>query len=720
MSRPRFLPSASAVLLAAGFFLNAGSARGETLTYPDLVHRLTDMEHLATLPPAGETTALASSYDRKSRYDAATDKYIDWGANGDGRGYIREEGDTQVLADIKGTGCIWRIWSALANHGHLKIYLDGSDKPVVDLPFADYFDADKGPFHFPHLVYLRAGSGENGSAFVSGSDNFVPISFQKSCKIVGDKATPGVRSSDWGNYFQATYTLFAPGTKVPTFSLPLSAEDEAALNKADAKEARAGEDVFGPYKGEKTETIDVSAAPGHAATAFDTKGQGAITALKVKLSLPKDAEAQRTLLRQLTIRITWDGEDKPAVWTPLGDFFATVGGTAPFSSLPVGLLDDGTFYAYWYMPFAKGAKIEFGNDGETAVPLAVTVSHAPLDRPVGDFGRFHAKWHRDAFNPTRADRAPDWTMLTTQGRGRFVGVLLHVWNPQGGWWGEGDDKFFVDGEKFPSSFGTGSEDYFGYAWSSGRRFVRPLHGQPLAEGNMGHEVDYRWHLSDQVPFQTSMDADIEKYQSNKPRHNQWDFYDLYACTPFWYLAPGGTDPYDAQPVDQRVGYWTRPVPKYIEPGVIEGEDLKVATPPLFDHNADTIPLGAQSPGWWSNDRVMVWTTDHGPGNEHIEFNLPVEKTGRYQVMIRFVKGPDYGITQLTLDGNKLGGLVDLYHEKGLVPTDVIDMGTVDLTAGTHLLGVTIPGKNPAIPGKGARMGIDYIKLVPAQQGKANP
>jgi hypothetical protein len=711
MSFHRHLPAATVLLLVAVFISNPGSVRATTLTYPDLVHRLTDMEHLATLPPDGEKTALASSYDRKSQYDAANDKYINWDANDDGHGIVRDEGDTVVLADIKGAGCIWRLWSAAATKGHLKIYLDGSDTPAVDLPFRDYFDADKGPFHFPHLVYLASGDGSGGSAFVPGSDNFVPIPFAKSCKIVGDKVKPGDGDSGWGQYFQATYTLFAPGTKVPTFSLPFSKEDEAALADANMKESQAGTDVFGPYAGEKTDANDIRLEAGQNTWTAGAKGPGAITALKVKFNLPADAEAQRTLLRQLTLRITWDGEDKPAVWTPLGDYFAMVGGAAPFSSLPVGLLQDGTFYSYWYMPYSKGYKIEFSNDSGAVVPMTVSISHAPLDRPIADFGRFHAKWHRDAFNPTRVDRKPDWTMLTTQGRGRFVGVLLHVWNPQGGWWGEGDDKFFVDGEKFPSSFGTGSEDYFGYAWSSGSRFVRPLHGQPLAEGNLGHEVDYRWHLSDQVPFQSSLDADIEKYQSDTPQNSAWDVYDLYACTPFWYLAPGGTDPYDEQPVGQRVGYWTRPVPKYTEPGVIEGENLKTVTLPDFQHWPSPNNLGPQAPGVWSNDRALFWTTDHGPGNEHMELYLPVETAGKYKIMVRFVKGDGYGVAQLTLDGNKLGDPFDAYDPK-FQPSDPIDMGTVDLTAGQHVLGVTLPSKNPAIQGRALSFGVDYIKLVP--------
>jgi hypothetical protein len=705
-----------ALFVVAVFF--AGLAgRAETLTYPDLVHRLTDMEHLATLPPAGEKTALASSYDRHSQYDAAADKYIDWGANADGTGYIREEGNTVVLADIKGAGCIWRLWSASAGNGHLKFYLDGATTPAIDEKFNALLNDRDGPFHYPNLVIANAGVGGPNSRWVPGANCYVPICFAKSCKITGDKApVPDAGNDGWGAYFQATYTVFAPGTVVPTFSLPLSAADDAALKEADAREARAGEDIFGPYANEKTDTASVSAAPGQYTTGFDATGSGAITALKVKLDLPRDAEAQRRLLRQLTIRMTWDDDSKPAVWTPLGDFFATVGGAAPFSSLPVGLQPDGTFYAYWYMPYASAAKIEFGNDSGTAVPLTVSVSHAPLTKPIEAFARFHAKWHRDAFNPTREDRKPDWTMLTTKGTGRFVGVLLHVWNPEGGWWGEGDDKFFVDGEKFPSSFGTGSEDYFSYAWSSGFRFVRPRFGQPLAEFNLGHEVDYRWHLSDQVPFQSSLDADIEKYQPDAPQSSPWDYYDLYACTPFWYLAPGGTDPYDELPVDQRVGYWTRPVPKYAEPGAIEAEDLKLVNIPAYDHAPAPNNLGPSEPGILSNDRALFWGTDHGPGNEHMELYLPVATAGKYKIIVRFAKGDMYGIAQLTLDGKKLGDPYDTYDKNGfsgkIVGSDPVDMGTMDLTVGQHILGVIISGKNVAIPDHTVLwLGLDYIKLV---------
>jgi len=135
--------------LAAGPF--AGHA-AETLTYPDLVSRLTDMEHLAVLPPAGEKGALASSYDRKSKYDEATDSYIAWDANADGGDSIRKEGEGIVMAEIQGPGCIWRIWAAAAKEGHIKIYLDGAEASTVDLPFIGYFDRSHEPFTRPNLV----------------------------------------------------------------------------------------------------------------------------------------------------------------------------------------------------------------------------------------------------------------------------------------------------------------------------------------------------------------------------------------------------------------------------------------------------------------------------------------------------------------------------------------------------------------------------------------
>ncbi len=165
----------SGILISLVLAACAGSCPAETLTYPDLARRIYDLEALAVKPPAGERTGLASSYDRGSRYDAARDKYIGWDANSDGSGIVRKEGDKAVLAEINGPGCVWRIWTATAGQGHVKIYLDGSDTPAVDLPFADFFNGKAAPFNRKNLSYETT---------AKGFDSFVPIPFQKSCKVV--------------------------------------------------------------------------------------------------------------------------------------------------------------------------------------------------------------------------------------------------------------------------------------------------------------------------------------------------------------------------------------------------------------------------------------------------------------------------------------------------------------------------------------------------------
>ena len=107
------------------------------MTYPELISRLYDLQRLATVPEAGERSGNSTSFDRNAQYDPATDTYIDWGANADGSGMIRMEGADAVVAELEGPGVIWRVWSANPEQGHIQIYIDGSDTPALDMPFAD-------------------------------------------------------------------------------------------------------------------------------------------------------------------------------------------------------------------------------------------------------------------------------------------------------------------------------------------------------------------------------------------------------------------------------------------------------------------------------------------------------------------------------------------------------------------------------------------------------
>jgi hypothetical protein len=318
---------------------------------------------------------------------------------------------------------------------------------------------------------------------------------------------------------------------------------------------------------------------------------------------------------------------------------------------------------------------------------------------VETLARFHAKWHRDAFLPQEPERQIDWPIVKTEGSGRFAGVMLHVWNPRGGWWGEGDEKFFVDGEKFPSTFGTGSEDYFGYAWCCPQLFQNAYHNQPQNDGNnRGHITVNRWHIADSVPFHKSFEGCIEKYFPNsRPT--------LYAATAYWYLAPGGNDPYGPVAFSERVGYWG-PVETYKVPGAIEGEKLRVLSKTGGDTQEQELTAFG---GAWSND-AHLWWINTKPGDK-LELALPVERAGHYKLSVQMTRAPDYGIVQLYLDGQKLGKPVDLYRAS-VGPFRLVSFDAQDLTAGEHKFGVEITGAN-AKAIKSYMFGLDYLKLDPA-------
>jgi hypothetical protein len=667
----------SLIVIAAVLGIAVSAGAQEKFTYVDLAKRLTDLERLAVLPAPGDTCAQWSSYDRASKYDVAAGKYVAWDANGDGGGIIRREGDLSVFAEMEGPGCIWRLWSAKADNGHVRIYLDGAAEPAVDLPFAGYFDRKNAPFVYPSLVHDAA----------SGKNCYVPIPYRKSCKIVGEKG--------WGNYYQFVYETFPKGTVVPTFKRELAADETAALAAADEiLSNKRGEDPKGKRDGEAAVSKSAAVGAGKAVAVARLDGPRAITAIRVKMPAAASKEEEIAALRELAIRISWDGEKTPSVWAPLGDFFGTAPGINKYKSLPLGMTDEG-FYSLWYMPFAKGAVVEIANDGAAERTVEVGVTHAPLSKPAGDLGRFHAKWHRDAFLPAEPERKIDWTMLKVQGRGRWCGVVLHVWNPRGGWWGEGDEKFFVDGEKFPSTIGTGSEDYFGYAWCNPTLFQNAYHDQTISNGNKGHVSVNRWHVTDNVPFQKSFEGDIEKYYANaRPT--------LYACTAYWYQAPGDTDPYEPQPLSERVGYWTAPAPSGVK-GALDGEAMEI----LAKTGGEAAPQDMTGySGGWSNDTHLWWTRAK-PGDK-LDLALPVKDAGKYKLTARMTKARDYGIVQIYLDGQKLGDPIDLYNPD-VVPTAVLNWGTHELTAGKHKLTLEITGANEKAV-KAHMVGLDYVKL----------
>jgi hypothetical protein len=249
--------------------------------------------------------------------------------------------------------------------------------------------------------------------------------------------------------------------------------------------------------------------------------------------------------RSLVLRAYWDGEESPSVEVPLGDFFGAGNGlVAPFSSalLECAPRDGLSLHSWFPMPFAAGFRVTVTNDG----PLPVLALYCYLDYELWDdadptLGRFHAWWNREH---RAMPEGPDGTyehgvnltgdgnhlLVDTTGRGQLVGTSLFVQSDLGGWYGEGDDMVFVDGDVWPPTLhGTGTEDAFGTAWSPAEPFSNPWFGQPVADREdwAGFSSVYRWYVADPVPFSTSLRATLEHGHAN-------DRGDDWSSVAYWY------------------------------------------------------------------------------------------------------------------------------------------------------------------------------------------
>lgn len=549
-------------------FITVISFSQDLQTYPDLVNRLYDLEYVAKPPVVGETSGTFTSYDRNSKYDEESGTYIDWAANGDGTGFIRKEGESIVVFEQDGPGVIWRFWSALALGGHIKIYVDYQSVPIIDQPFSDFFERlNEKDIDLPEVLpgYPSTNIPSLMPTLSRGRNRFIPIPYKKHCKIVLEKG--------WGMYYHITYSNFPEG-EVPQFDGEFSKDDLIALAKADRILYNRG---FSRkiHEDENIENTEVELPPKSSFLLTELSGSGAIVHFNISYDKSKyiTAEDQKEMLRNLWLKITWDKEDKEAVLAPLGMFFGTYPEVYPNRTLPLGVIP-GMFYSNWYMPYLDGAKFELINKGAKSHSLKVELVNTSRKNTGSELLRFHAKWHDGAF-PEKVQnhgRELDWPVLVVEGKGRFCGMTLHIQNeweePKEEasnwwygkfdarniwwWWGEGDEKFYVDGEKFPSSFGTGSEDYIGYAWSAEPAFSLFDSGfasQPFTaiDGN-GHTIVSRFHLSDNIPFQESFMAVIEKYKDDHWGNTEQNCTEcpnicLYQAVAYWYMQAGQKDDY---------------------------------------------------------------------------------------------------------------------------------------------------------------------------------
>jgi hypothetical protein len=447
--------------------------------------------------------------------------------------------------------------------------------------------------------------------------------------------------------------------------------------------------------------------PGETTVLADLQGPGVVNHIWITI-----ADNEYGWPRLLRFRVYYDGSPIPSVDAPLGDFFAVGQGfEAKVKSLMIVNSSDGRARnSYWPMPFRKSCRITVTNEGRRRVSnLYFHVDWAKLPSLPENTPYFHARYRQSL--PAPADGS-NYEFLNVTGKGHYVGTVLSVVQAEAGWFGEGDEFFWVDGAKKPSIEGTGSEDYFNDAWGLHVN-DSPYYGVTVAEGTgLGSRMTaYRWHLLDPVPFQKSLKFEIE--------HKGWTFnadgsvksgfgerVDLMSSVAFWYQQGIAAD----QPP---VPYGSARLPQgnalQIE---VENAEKQITTekgkfrifPDLF----------------WSKDVVVF--EGEGPGSTMtIPFDVPAD--GDYELYVQFAKGSDYGVYTVLLDGKPPVAPV-LEHEPGadVRPQTQFDgyaletyvgadyqVGWPRLTKGRHTLTFQCLGKRE--DSSGYVVGVDDIVLA---------
>lgn len=305
-------------------------------------------------------------------------------------------------------------------------------------------------------------------------------------------------------------------------------------------------------KGDKEEGSNwdnLRVAPGATHTLMDVKGSGVITHIWMTFLGPEAqdwAKLGSANHQEMLLRIYWDGDTKPAVEAPVGDFFANAfGKRSSVISAPVVVEDADSYNCFWHMPFRKSAKIEIVNQSDKSINL-LYYNIDWIEKPIAkDTPYFHAQYRQEY----PVENGKDYVVLETEGKGHYVGTVMSVRSRSPSWFGEGDEKIYIDGENKPSIWGTGTEDYFLSAWGL-QTTSTPYFGTPYFDqwGIVGgHTSAYRWHITDPMVFQKGIKVSFEHWGWISPDENKdyksmsWnEREDDYSSVAFWYQTGKST------------------------------------------------------------------------------------------------------------------------------------------------------------------------------------
>lgn len=689
------------ILLGSAFFFCIGSSSlwAKTITTGSLIEEMVDLHRLADFPDPFYKTVQFSSYDRQTSVPGGPG----WFANSDGFGSEPIPGCVEVLreptggkpgeyllCDIQQPGAIVRMWSA-AIEGDIRMFLDDATDPVYTGPAKEFLQRvyDR----FADIQQLERASFEG--TFHQRDACYDPIPFQKRCRIVwtGDHRRI--------HFYHIQVRLYETGTKINTFEPEDLISYWNQIERVSSILARPNERW--PYTSkEKPVAIAVTLQPTEVRTVLVLDEPGAIERLTLKVR----ADDIDRALRQTVMQIRCDGFPWGQVQSPLGDFFGSGPGINPCDTVPFTVEPDGTMSCRFVMPFKDELQITLENRGEQTV--TVTGSTLPMKYRWNDATSMHfrAKWRVDHDLVAHGNPAQDLPFLIANGRGVYVGTTSILLNPNnvpmswGNWWGEGDEKIFIDEDTTPSTVGTGSEDYYNYSWSAADIFNYPYCGQPRNDGpgNRGFVTNFRWHILDPLPFRSRIGFFMELF--NHERTEQVS----YARIGYHYARPGLWDDHvlitdeDVRPLE---------LPACWQPLALSG-----AKGSIF-YQAEQLIEGEPSirmikNNLWSDGDYLSWRPNRK--GEELVLSIPVMQRGKHSLHITAAMTPDSGCFTTELDGKAVSfggdnGTIDLAVPYRTL-SRTFSTESMDLAQGEHRLVIRYAGQRRQ--GKAEEIGLDFI------------
>jgi len=290
---------------------------------------------------------------------------------------------------------------------------------------------------------------------------------------------------------------------------------------------------------------------------FSSEGPGIITHVWFTIG-----SGNRNLLKEIVLRVYWDGNSKPSVETPIGDFFGL--NLAEFFNYESEFLTCSPIRAlnsYFAMPFRRSARITVTNESQAQIGAFYSnIDYQVVQSLPEDAMYFHAQYRQKAPNVAMKSFGGqnllgenNYVFLETRGKGHLMGVTLGVLQNSNGWFGEGDDMIFIDDESKPAINGTGTEDYFNGAWDFGGidgavPFSFRHNGAPLivdAEHAGGRYCLYRWHSDNPIAFTRYLKFTIEHGTAN-------DRADNFYSVAYWYQSEPYTNFPELPPAAERI------------------------------------------------------------------------------------------------------------------------------------------------------------------------